>query len=130
MKTIKFKGCNFEYAKNQPQYHTLPCKKDPADPQGLVVTCWTGSWKERFSFLFFGKVWLEILTFNKPLQPLRMAAKKILVLLLCAVCLSGCVTSSGGPYGTMRQYGNTSFWEGLDGSHATGRTYGGTTYWE
>ncbi len=40
---------------------------------GLVVSCWQASLAERLRFLFCGKVWLSILTFNTKLQPHKMS---------------------------------------------------------
>ena len=73
MKIYEFKECNHKYAENQSEYLTLPCHK--AD-DGMVTTCWQLSFLDRLSILIFGKVWLQILTFNKPLQPLKMLANK------------------------------------------------------
>lgn len=60
-----------EYAKNQPEYLTLPCWKGP---DGMVVMRWRLSWKERFLVFLNGCFWLSVLTFNKPLQPVRPTA--------------------------------------------------------
>ena len=68
MKPIKFNGCNVTYAKNQPEYIPLPAAKDD---NGMILTCWKSSLKERIVFLFTGKMWLWVKTFNNPLQPVR-----------------------------------------------------------
>ena len=60
------------YAKDQPEYVLLPAWRSP---DGLVVTRWKLSWRERLRILFSGSLWLSILTFNKPLQPVRLAAE-------------------------------------------------------
>ena len=69
MKAVKFKECNVVYAENQPEYLSLPCHKTE---DGELTTCWWFSFKERLLVLLFGKVYLSILTFNEPLQPLKM----------------------------------------------------------
>ena len=73
MKAIKFKECNSTYAKNQPEYLPLPAHKSS---DGTVTTCWSFSFIERIKILIFGKLFLQILTFNKPLQPLKMSTNK------------------------------------------------------
>ena len=70
MKIYKFKECNFEYAKDQPEYLPLPCYRYK---DGEVVSCWSLDWKERLKVLFSGKIFLSILTFNHPLQPQKIS---------------------------------------------------------
>ena len=55
---------------------SLPCHKTT---DGIVTTCWKASIKERIQILIFGKIYLKILTFNKPLQPLKMNLKKVIL---------------------------------------------------
>jgi len=57
------------YAKDQPQYIPLPVVRRD---DGLVTTRWRFSWKERLRLLFTGDLWLQVHTFNHPLQPLAM----------------------------------------------------------
>lgn len=57
------------FAENQEEYTTLPAYRDD---EGMVVTRWKLSWKERFKIFFFGDLWLSVLTFNKPLQPVKL----------------------------------------------------------
>ena len=75
MKPIKFKEVNCIYAENQKEYLPLPVHKDNS-PQGGVVSCWKLSITERIRVLFKGEIWLELLTFNKPLTPSFMTTKK------------------------------------------------------
>lgn len=75
MKPIKFSECNTEFAKNQPEYNTLPAFKTDT-PQGEVVTCWKLSFVERLRVLFFGCIWLNLMTFNNPLTPSFMTTDK------------------------------------------------------
>lgn len=60
-----------EFAKNQPEYITLPAWRGE---DGMVVTRWSLSWTERLRILFGGSLWLSVLTFNKPLQPVKLTA--------------------------------------------------------
>ena len=66
MKPIKFKGCNSLYAKDQPEYRPLPAHKSL---EGIVTSCWSLSILERVKALLFGRVYIQNLTFNQPLQP-------------------------------------------------------------
>lgn len=67
MTPISFKEQNMVFAKDQPEYLPLPAFKSE---DGEVISCWSLSWKERIALMFFGRLWLRSLTFNKPLQPL------------------------------------------------------------
>lgn len=72
MHPIAFKESNCTFAQDQPEYIPLPAHKD-AD--GRVTTCWEFTFKERLWILFSGRFYLQMLTFNKPLQPLKMSIK-------------------------------------------------------
>lgn len=58
------------YAKDQPQYLPLPALRWP---DGLVVSRWHPSWKERLLLILGGDVYLGLLTFNNPLQPIMLS---------------------------------------------------------
>ncbi len=73
MKPIEFKEQNVVYAKDQKEYMPLPALKFE---DGAVITCWKLSWKELLKLLFTRKVWVTMLTFNKPLQPLLVTINK------------------------------------------------------
>jgi len=73
MKISKFKECNVVFAKNQPEYLPLPALKME---DGQVISCWKASFRERLKILFVGRIWLNVLTFNQPLQPLLMSVNK------------------------------------------------------
>lgn len=75
MKPIKFPESNVTFAKDQPQYKQLPAFKNNS-PQGEVVTCWHLSFRERLRILFKGKLWVCMLSFNKPLSPIALSTKK------------------------------------------------------
>lgn len=68
MTPASFAGQNVVFAKDQPEYLPLPARRE-AD--GTVTTCWAFSWRERLAVLFRGRLFLDVLTFNHPLQPLR-----------------------------------------------------------
>lgn len=73
MEPIKFKEQTCVYAKNQDEYGDLPVKKYK---DGMCVSCWRLSFIERIKILFTGKIWLSLLSFNKPLTPSFMTTKK------------------------------------------------------
>ena len=75
MKPVYFKEVNTEYAKDQPEYQTLPAHR-VKNKEGNVITCWNLSFKERIKILFFGKIWLNLMTFNNPLTPIHMTTNK------------------------------------------------------
>jgi hypothetical protein len=75
MTPITFKGYNVTFAKNQKPYIPLPAKRFPG-PEGLVTSCWKLTWKERITILFHGVIWLSCLTFNHPLQPVKLAVDR------------------------------------------------------
>ena len=58
------------YAKDQPQFSPLPAYKWK---DGHVVSRWKMSFKERLHCLFFGYIYLNIFTYNEPLQPIKLS---------------------------------------------------------
>ena len=68
MKPTEFKHQNIVYAKDQPDYTPLPALRLDSK-NGEVISCWKMSLKERLIVLFTGRVWLSLLSFNKPLPP-------------------------------------------------------------
>jgi hypothetical protein len=73
MKPIKFKQQNCVYAQNQQEYLPLPAHKDKSN---IITSCWKASFVERIIFLITGKVWVQIMSFDKPLQPQKISIKK------------------------------------------------------
>lgn len=57
------------FAANQPEYIPLPAWKGD---DGHVVTRWKLTWRERIRILLRGDLWLSVLTFNQPLQPVKL----------------------------------------------------------
>lgn len=68
MSPIEFEGCNVVYAKYQPEYLSLPAK---IDPEGNVTTCWELSDEEIKLLIETKKLFIDMMTFNKPLMPIR-----------------------------------------------------------
>ena len=73
MKAIDFPESNSVYAKNQSEYLELPAHKTT---DGIVTSCYALTCKERLRLLFGAKIWLSLMTFNKPLQPQRLYVSK------------------------------------------------------
>ena len=59
-----------EYAKDQLPYQPLPVYKHD---DGVLLSRWHLSWRERLTVLLRGDVYLWVSTFNKPLQPVALA---------------------------------------------------------
>jgi hypothetical protein len=70
MKPIKFEYSNVVYAENQ--YQPLPAFRD-AD--GSLLTCWEVSPEELEEIKKTGRIYIQVLTFNNPLQPLLPGVK-------------------------------------------------------
>ncbi len=68
MKPIEFKHQNIVFAKDQPEYQPLPALKLDTT-EGEVISCWKLTFKERIKIIFTGRVWLSLMSFNKPLTP-------------------------------------------------------------
>jgi hypothetical protein len=73
MKPIKFKEQNCTFAESQPEYLPLPAFKTES---GEVISCWHLSLFERIQLLITGKLWVSLLSFNKPLTPSFFTTKK------------------------------------------------------
>lgn len=67
MNPIKFKEHNKIYAEDQEPYIPLPVYEDEDHE---VIHCWKLSVKERLHILFTGKLWINVLNFGQPLQPI------------------------------------------------------------
>ncbi|MEP7339353.1 MAG: hypothetical protein ABI977_16570 [Acidobacteriota bacterium] len=58
------------FAKDQPEYNALPSFRDD---RGVVLTRWSMTWRERFRALFHGNIYLTVLTYGNPLQPVGLS---------------------------------------------------------
>lgn len=58
------------FAEDQPEYIPLPALRFN---DGLVVTRWDLTIGERLRILFGGSIFLGLLTFNKPIQPIKLS---------------------------------------------------------
>ena len=73
MDVVKFRACNREFGKHQPEYITMPAHQDH---EGRVTTCYALSWRERLRVLLRGQIWLQLLTFNQPVQPQKLLLER------------------------------------------------------
>lgn len=73
MKAKKFNEVNVIYGEGQPEYLPLPAHKTEA---GEVTTCWELSPEEIKQVQETGVIWLSMLTFNQPLQPVLLRTEK------------------------------------------------------
>ena len=62
------------YAEHQKEYLPLPSLQENAET-GHVVSRWKLNLKERIKILLFGDLWLCIMTFHKPLQPIILTTE-------------------------------------------------------
>jgi len=76
MKISNFKEATAVFAKDQKEYLPLPAYVDRSDPQGCITCLWKLTLLERLALLWTGKIWQQILTFNKPLQPQKLSIVK------------------------------------------------------
>lgn len=70
MEPIEFKEQNKVYAKNQPEYLPLPVYEDN-EQGGRVFHCWKLTFLEKVKIVLTGKLWINVLHFGNPLQPIR-----------------------------------------------------------
>lgn len=75
MKAVEFKHQNIVFAKDQPEYIPLPALKIDST-EGYVISCWKMTFIERIKVLFTGKVWLSLMSFNKPLTPSSLSVNR------------------------------------------------------
>lgn len=75
MRPLKFDGVNVVYAANQPEYEPLPAEHC-GGKCGQINTCWELSPDELKQVQETGKIWLSVLTFGQPLQPVYLATEK------------------------------------------------------
>ena len=72
MKPIEFEGANCIYGAGQREYLPLPAYKEDNE-RGLVVTCWELNEEEIKELIEKKRLYVGMMTFNKPLQPLLVS---------------------------------------------------------
>jgi hypothetical protein len=78
MTPIAFDGSNAVMGAGQSEYRLLPAHR-ATDHEGTVTTCWGLSWRQRFRVLFLGRIWMQQLTFQEPLQPILLRTTRPLL---------------------------------------------------
>lgn len=68
MKPITFSEQSTVAGKGQEEYQPLPALKKNT-PNGELIACWKGTWRERLRFLVTGRMWVSLLTFNQKVTP-------------------------------------------------------------
>ena len=74
MEPIDFKGSNIIFAEHQDEYNNLPAYHNVKE--GKVTICYKLTFIEVIILLFNRKLWVSIMTFNKPLQPQLLSVNK------------------------------------------------------
>jgi len=72
MKPIEFPEQNTVFAKDQPEYQPLPALVDKQQ----VISCWELSDDEIKTILETKKIWLSLMTYGYPLQPIYITTNK------------------------------------------------------
>lgn len=70
MSPIEFEGMTGTAAKNQPEYGNLPMHRNDT----TVTSCWKMTWRERIRVLFTGRVWLQLLEYDRLITPSIVSA--------------------------------------------------------
>lgn len=76
MRLVEFSEQTCVIAKVQPEYLPLPAHRWHGDPEGRITCCWSLTWRERLQVLFTGRIWHQVLTFNRALQPQLLLVEK------------------------------------------------------
>lgn len=66
MRLIDFPERTKLIAEHQPEYLTMPAH---ISPEGVITCLWALTWRERLRVLIQGRLWHQIMTFHKPVQP-------------------------------------------------------------
>ena len=75
MQPLNFDGANIVYGAKQPEYIPLPAEYR-GGKSGEILTCWELSPEELQRIQETGKIWVGVLTFGQPLQPLYVSVEK------------------------------------------------------
>ena len=75
MQPLNFDGANDVFDAKQPEYIPLPAEYR-GGKSGEILTCWELSPDELKRIQETGKLWLGVLTFGQPLQPVYLAVEK------------------------------------------------------
>lgn len=73
MEPKEFEEVNIYMGKGQPEYKPLPAHRTK---RGEVICCFSLTEAERAKLQETGEIWLSILTFEKPMQPIFLTVDK------------------------------------------------------
>lgn len=73
---MNFRDANCVYGANQQEYQPLPAERRGKPITGEVLTCWQLSPEELQKVKETGIIWLSMLTFGQPLQPVLLSVDK------------------------------------------------------
>lgn len=76
MTATEFPEVNLRIAENQEEYETLPVRIDLEDPQHEAIMCFKLDDAEIKQVLETGEIWISVLTFGKPFQPIGQSVLK------------------------------------------------------
>jgi hypothetical protein len=62
-------------AKEQHPYAPLHALRIGEPRYGVLLTRWQMTWRERLRALVFGEVYLQLMTFNGPVQPVKLTVE-------------------------------------------------------
>ena len=62
------------YAADQPEYQGLPTIRFMG-AEARITTRWRLTWRERLRLLWYGDLYLSVLTFKQPLQPIKLEVR-------------------------------------------------------
>ena len=74
MKASKFPGHNVIVAKDQPEYQQLPAYHNKDN--GTLTFCFELTKEEIDEVVSTGKIWFQQLTFNRPMNPIRLSTNQ------------------------------------------------------
>lgn len=76
MKPVDFDGVNTVFGADQPEYQPLPAERVGKPETGQVNTCWELDPEELETVQETGKIFVSLLTFGQPLQPVLVSVVK------------------------------------------------------
>ena len=76
MEPIKFDGANVVFGANQPEDVSLPAERVGKPETGQINTCWALSPDELKKVQETGQIYVSLLTFGQPLQPVLVSVDK------------------------------------------------------
>lgn len=76
MKPINFPGANVVFGAEQPEYQPLPAERVGKAQTGQINTCWEFTPDEIKKVQETGQIYVSLLTFGQPLQPVWVSVEK------------------------------------------------------